>query len=88
VTLTIASEDGTLLVCYVLTQRDDARHVTVLLGVRFGVPCPPGPWRRFRSPRFGTDTSIAPGEVARFIRWCLTPADDRIEVDYRGVSIP
>ena len=86
-TLTVCSLDKRLLVRYGLVQPDDSRYV-VVLGARFqGLPDSPGPWRRFRSPQFGSNVMVTPKDVAELIRWCTDVAGHAVAVDYRGVPL-
>jgi hypothetical protein len=86
--LSVCSSDKRFLVRHGLAQPDESRYL-VVLGPRFqGLPDSPGPWRRFKCPRFGTSDMIAPKDVAAFIHWCTDPAGSAIAVDDRGVALP
>jgi hypothetical protein len=81
--LRISSTDKQLLLCYIIDQPDESRHVIVL-----GRELPPltdagGRWIRLHTPRWD-DRIVTPKLVRTILLWALDPFKEVVRVGWSG----
>lgn len=84
VALNVLSDDKQFIVQYYVAEPDSTRHVVVIGREFAGSVRSSSRWQRYRCPRFGSPTSIAPSDVRAFIEWCQNEGSDSVQVDWRG----
>ena len=87
--LHVLSDDKQFIVQYRLAQPPSRQYVTVL-GKEFPrATGTGGVWRRFRCPRWDSETGIiSSGGVRSLIDWCMETSEETVEVDSAGRAVP